>query len=246
MHWILLAAFLTCVAVVWSYYSYFHMTLNYPLSLNPEVWAQFADFIGGLLGPLLTFFSLVFLVHSLNLQRKANTDLREEINRNKKDELVKSFEAHLFNMINSQSNQLENFSLTLNYLGQETTYSGSKAIIELERDIELISEVEVQDSFISEYIEDVDEVDKIFSSIRSFYIIIKLIDEKLSDKNGFNKNFRKEYYATVIGYTDFALIRLILMSIQFVNCAGSNYLKSNLEFKEQIEDFHLSFELYNR
>ncbi|AVH32358.1 hypothetical protein AL475_11055 [Vibrio fluvialis] len=246
MIWVLLAAFISSMGVVFSYYYHFHLTLHYPISQKPEEWAQFASFIGGLLGPILTFFSLIFLVHSLNLQRKANIDLSNQIARNEKNEKLKSFETHLFNMINAQSTQLELFSLEIYKLGTPYQYQGAKAIIELENEIEAISEVQVTDVFISEYLEEVDSLDKIYSSIRAFSLMIKLICDKLSDENGFTLMDRREYYSTVLSYTDFALIRLILMSIQFLDCHPSASLKGNDEFKEQALELGLSFELYNR
>lgn len=246
MIWVLVAALLSSLGVVFSYFYHFHLILRYPISEKPEEWAQFADFIGGMLGPLLTFFSLIFLVHSLNLQRKSNDELKRQIVRNEKTERLKSFETHLFNMINAQTTQLELFALELFRLGVHYDFKGSKAIIELEKEVELISEAEVSDEFIGEYLEEVDSLDKIYSLVRSFSLMIKLIDEKLADENGFSLDERNEYYSTVINYTDFSLIRLIFMSIQFLDCGHSKELRENKEFEQEVIKLNLSFKLYNQ
>ncbi|MFL7025025.1 hypothetical protein [Enterovibrio norvegicus] len=243
--WVI-ATLTICLGTLYFYYWHFTIKLGMGLSEKTSDWAAFADFTGGVLGPILSFISLIFLVHSLNLQRKSNLDLRKQIRDNEINEKVKSFETHLFNMINSQSQLLESFSLLIPKLGVGNTFTGVNAIIELENELELIALVGVDDEFITDYLEDVDQMDKIFSATRVFYIMIKLIEDRLSDKNGFNKDIRCEYYVTVINYTDFALIRLIMMSIQFFNYHSTSYLKNNIEFSDKIHDLGLSYSIYNR
>lgn len=243
--WVI-ATLTVCLGTLYFYYWHFTIKLGMGLSEQTSDWAAFADFTGGVLGPILSFISLIFLVHSLNLQRKSNLDLRKQIQDNEMNEKVKSFETHLFNMINSQSHLLESFALSISKLGLETTFTGANAIIELENEVELITLIGVDDEFISEYLDDIDQMDKIFSATRTFYIMIKLIEDRLSDEHGFSKLIRDEYYVTVINYTDFALIRLIMMSIQFFDFNSTSYLKNNAEFSEKVHELGLSYELYNR
>ncbi|WP_287498866.1 hypothetical protein, partial [Alteromonas sp. AO-Serp] len=44
---------------------------------------------------------------------------------------------------------------------------------------------------------------------RIFYVICKIIEEHLSDSEGFDEKTREKYYQTLIYFTDFALLRLI-------------------------------------
>lgn len=244
INWYVVSAVISSIAVIIFYvYNFFHK-LGYGLSDDPSDWASFSDYIGGILGPFLSFLSLVLLIRSLDLQRAANYELREQIRNTELNEKIKSFESHLFNMINLQSQFLEAFHLRLYRNGQEHNFKGPHAIIELEYIINLISDAQVGNEFISEYLDEVDQVDKIYTSLRSFYIMIKVINDKLSDENGFSSKLRKEYYTTVINYTDFSLLRLIMMGIQFIDCYPVEYLKENTEFKSTIEELGLSYNLY--
>ncbi|ENB2044961.1 hypothetical protein FUB10_001320 [Vibrio alginolyticus] len=253
--WLIVAA-VGSIAVVLVYICYFWLILDFKLSGNVEVWAHFATYAGGLVTPFLTFLSLIFIVKSLDLQRLANLELRAQIKTTEKNEKLKFAENHLFNMINAQAQSVNSFSLSFFEGGERYDYEGSLAIIELEKRIEALSELnvledpalrlDIDDEFISEYIGDADELDKIYSCTRAFYIMIKLIDNKLSDTEGFDRAIREEYFTTVINYTDYALIRLIMMAIQFTDWHPCKYLKSNIEFTSVIENMGLSYELYNR
>ncbi|WP_187984671.1 hypothetical protein [Vibrio metschnikovii] len=246
MVWYIVSALVAALITIVAYAYNFFYKLGYGLSNETSVWANFSSYVGGILGPILSFLSLVLLIRSLDLQRAANNELREQIRKTDLNERHKSFENHLFNMISLQSQFLDSFHLYLYHDGQQLKFDGAHAIIKLEFIVCAITEAQVDDSFISEYIEEIDQLDKIYSSLRSFHIMIKAIDEKLSDANGFNSTLRMEYYKTIINYTDFSLLRLIMMGAQFMDCYPVDYLKNNKEFKSTIEGLGLSFNLYNR
>jgi hypothetical protein len=79
---------------------------------------------------------------------------------------------------------------------------------------------------------------------RTFYNMVKLISEKLSDTNGFAVEDRRSHFLTLINFTDFSLLRLIMMSVQFIECHPSSYLKDNLEFTLVLKEVNLNYELY--
>lgn len=55
----------------------FFYGLNYVLSPNVEDWAHFGTYFSGLLGPVLSFLSIILLVRSIDMQVDANKSLRE-------------------------------------------------------------------------------------------------------------------------------------------------------------------------
>ena len=78
----IIAAAVTIALVVASYVIHFYIFLGYDLSQDTSVWAQFGDFFGGVLNPMLNFLALVLLIKSLSLQNAANASLRKELENN--------------------------------------------------------------------------------------------------------------------------------------------------------------------
>lgn len=66
--------------VVASYVINFYFLLGYGVSQETSTWAEFGDFFGGVLNPVLSFLALVLLIKSLSLQNEANASLRKELN----------------------------------------------------------------------------------------------------------------------------------------------------------------------
>lgn len=234
--------FLSILIVVISYVKNFFGDLSYGLSSDTAVWGQFGDYIGGVLNPLLSFISVVLLIKSLNLQNQANCDLREELRRNERDEKIKSFGVLFFNMIDSQKSLLNNLKIknSANYLSGV----GVDSIIFIENGIEDLRSQEADDARIVEYINDIDVYDGIYSILRAFYISVKMISDKLSDESGFSVCDRRDYFLTLINFTDFAQLRLIIIAIQFIDCPASRYLRENEEFIDFLSDVDLKLDLY--
>ncbi|MCY1459504.1 hypothetical protein D3C76_1648140 [compost metagenome] len=74
--------------------------------------------------------------------------------------------------------------------------------------------------------------------------MVKMISEKLSDSNGFSLDDRASHYLTLINFTDFALLRLVMMSAQFMQFSSTDYLKSNKEFNVVLSETGLNYNLY--
>src|SRR5690554_1438867 len=100
---------IVCSSYVWNFY----FRLNYTISNETGVWGAMGDYVGGLLNPAFSFFSLVLLIKSLRLQNQANLELSNQIKKNEKNEKVRSFEVRLFNMIDSQKESFNSLKIKI-------------------------------------------------------------------------------------------------------------------------------------
>jgi len=237
-------ATLLLITVGFSYTFHFYHKLGYGVSDDPAVWGQLGDYFGGILNPMLSFISLVLLIKSLTLQNQANQDLRIEINNTRKSEKLRSFETQLFNMIDSQRSSLDTFKIEFEENGTLVKKYGPDAIIKIENDIEHLRIESPDIGEATKYLEEIDSTDQIFGVTRVFYNMVKMISEKLSDSNGFSVEDRRSHYLTLINFTDFALLRLVMMSAQFMEYPSTTYLKDNNEFNSILYETGLNYELY--
>jgi hypothetical protein len=74
--------------------------------------------------------------------------------------------------------------------------------------------------------------------------MVMVVTDKLSVSNGFSVEDRKEHFQTLVNFTDFSQLRLILICVQFMDYQSSNYIGSSIEFKEIIETLGMGYELY--
>lgn len=237
------------IAVVSLFYvGNFYFRLGYVVSDSPEAWGQLGDYAGGILNPLLSFISIVLLIKSLALQNDANSDLRDEIRNTRKTERLRSFEAQLFHMIESQRSLFDSLRMEISLNGENVEKFGADAVIAIEDEIIRIRDEfdldQLGDDHIREFLKHVDNTDKIFGVTRIFYNIVKLITDKLSDDNGFEENDRTAHYVTLINFSDFALLRLIMIAVQFMDYHSVEYLKKNSEFSSIVKTMSLGYSLY--
>jgi hypothetical protein len=240
----IIAAAIAISVVVGSYVFKFYITLNYGVSNDSGAWAQLGDYVGGLLNPILGFISLVLLIKSLNLQNEANTDLRKELKNNDKTERIRSFEAQLFNMINSQKSLFDLFKAEFESNNEKSIKFGAEAVIEIENEIEKLRLLPDSDASIKDFLQEIDSTDQVFSVTRVFYIMVKMVSDKLSEQNGFSTEDRTAHINTLINFTDFSLLRLIMISMQFMDYHSVNFLKNDKEFQTVLNDLGLSYNLY--
>lgn len=231
------------VAVVLLYVIKFACILGYGVSADSAIWGQFGDFMGGSLNPILSFISIVLLIKSLNLQNQVNVELREELADNKKTERLRAFSNVFFSMVTSQKSLLESFSVNF-FVDKGPISPGVSTIIQLEEEIEALRDGGSSDADIIQYIDEIDVNDRIFSLLRAFYITVKMVSEKLSDSNGFTIADRQDYLLTLVNFTDFAHLRLIIMAIQFSQYPAATYLRSNPDFIEVLTEVNLTLDLY--
>lgn len=239
----IVVAILLILSVCSSYVLNFYFKLGYMISDKPDAWGQLGDFIGGMINPILSFMSFVFIIKSLNLQNEANLELREEVKSTRKTEKLRSFETQLFHMIGSQRATFESFKVNEVLDDRVLERCEVDAVIAIEAEVQRLR-ADFSDDVVVGYLEVVDPKDKIYGLTRIFYNMVKMISEKLSDSHGFCSEDRKSHYLTLINFTDFALLRLIMMNAQFMDYPSTEYLKNNLEFSSVLDEVGLNYSLY--
>ncbi|HQS59693.1 MAG: hypothetical protein B7Y56_02855 [Gallionellales bacterium 35-53-114] len=233
------------VLVYLTYLAYFYFVLGYEISDDAEKWGQFGDYAGGVLNPFLGFVSIVLLIKSLALQYEANGNLKEEIANTRKTEKLRSFEAFFFNLVSSQRELLNSFKISFSQSSSQTiTLSGVNAIVTIEDQIESMRNSGKTDDDISNFLTTLDSNDQIFGLVRAFYITVSIIFEKLSDLEEFSLEDRKIHFKTLVNLTDFAQLRLIMLSVQFLDYEATRYLRNSVEFKSVVEELGLSYAMY--
>ncbi|MGS0827708.1 hypothetical protein ACVBIO_18055 [Shewanella sp. 0m-8] len=231
-----IAAIGLMVVVVASYVFQFYFNLGYEISEQPSDWVDFGGFFNGLVSPLLSFVSLVLLIQSLNLQNQANTELRVEVQLNHKNEQLRSFETYFFGLIEAQRASFANFKLEFKEEEGVKSLGGVCAIRALEDRIEAFRERNAQDTEIEEMLEKLDQDEHIYNTIRVFYNIVKMITERLSDTNQFDESIRTNQFQTLISFTEFSQLRLVMICMQFMDYPSADYLKNNHEFMTVLTD----------
>lgn len=231
--------------VVASYVINFYFLLGYGVSKETSAWAEFGDFLGGVLNPILSFLALALLIKSLSLQNEANANLRKELNNNERTEKLKSFESLFFNMISFQKELFDSFVVDIiDDGGEVNTLRKVKAVIYIENKVENMRNSGCEKADISQYIDSLDADDQIFGLCRAFYIVVMMVSEKLKNSDGFSTNDRKSHIRTLVNFTDFSQLRLVIICIQFMEYESVKYMRESSEFREVIEEVGLGFNLY--
>lgn len=238
-------AALSLIFVVSAFYFYnFYIKLDYAISGDTAVWGQIGDYFGGILNPILSFISMCLLIKSLRLQNEANESLRKELINSEKTEKIRSFETLFFNMIDSQKMSFGSFNIKITIKSRVVVICGAEAVIKIEENIENLRKQNQNNSQINKYLKKIDSNDQIYGATRIFYITVKMITEKSSDDNGFCEEDRKSHLLTLINFTDYTLLRLIMISIQFMDWHPTKYLINNNEFNAVLKDIGINYDLY--
>jgi hypothetical protein len=228
-----------------TYFIQFGFLLGFEFSEKQDDWAQFGDFIGGTLNPMLSFISILLLIKSLRFQFEANRSLTNELNEGKKTEKFRRYETFFFNMLNNQKSSFGAFFVydMVNYVNPIKLY-GSAAVMFVEDNIQALRDRNIDDKDIIEFVRLEDGDDKFFNEVRIFSVIVKCIDERLSDENGFNSEIRKEQYHTLINFTDYANLRLINLCMQFFDYHAAQYVKNHIELNSVFSELGLKVSPY--
>lgn len=222
-------AIVAILIVALAYLIHFYFLLNYPLSISVDDWSGFGDYFGGILNPILSFIAVVLLIKSLDTQKKANDCLTSQLASAEKSEKLRKFENLFFNLISSQREIYNGLKLNVKIQYKEQELVAEKALFIMDSRIEYLREEGNVDSII-DYVGEVDKEDRIYSLMRAFYLIVRLITDNLSDDNSFDKAERELYFRMIINLTDFTHLRLILIGLLYLDCYPSNYLKEHNEF----------------
>ena len=241
----LIGAALLVVVLTAGFYAYhFNYSLGYGISTETDKWGQFGDYFGGILNPLLSFAALLCLIQSLTLQNQANRDLSAEIKANKQHEKFRTFSLLFFNVIEAQKSQIGSMVIKAEVGSDSSTISGVDAILHLEEKIETLREDGASQADIEIYLDEIDFKDCIFGMLRSFYLAAKLVNDRLSDSEGFSSTDRASHFQTLVNFTDFSQLRLILIAAQFTRGPYANFLTTHPEITQTLELVGLRFDLY--
>jgi hypothetical protein len=223
-HIVLVALGLVIVTWLGYWINFGHMGL----SGKNDDWAQFGDFVGGTLNPILTFLTIVILIHSLKIQK-------DDSEKTKKFEKIRSFESHFFNMIETQKSLFNDLKINFGSNASPDIKTSGAAALQIEDVVINLKEAGNNLSRIRHAIETIDSEDAIYTTIRTFAVVVNLIDKKLTTEEGFTEQERLDYYEILINYTDYSLFKLLLISIKYLDNAQVLRIKANKEFSKSIE-----------
>ena len=227
------------IAIVWLvYYWFFGINLGYKISENPNDWAIFANYLSGTLTPVLTFFSIVLLIRSLRIQLAANNTLEDEVKRQKKADQLSIFELRLFKAIDSQNSLFKDLELVFDKDEHKVVKIAGNAVDALEDHLQSLkgkSSITAEDI---EYAitENIDTQGHMFSILRKFYVGVKLIDIQLTTDRGFSELDKKEYLELLINFSDFELLRLIMIGMKYCKYSMAISLAENIQLRSALKE----------
>ena len=205
---VFILALLAFCGVFIVYFLWFKAWLNFHLSKNPEVWGQFGDFVGGVLNPILSFITVVILIITTIYQQK-------QYENSEKRELNKRFDDRFYGMISYQRDLVANFKLAL----PGNSDAGVKDAITYAEDVFFNTNDH-------SYINSQGFKEAIFPVARTFYILIKMIDESSEDE--VSENIASKYYEWLVNLSDYHFLRLVFFcSFYYDGISSFDYIKSN-------------------
>jgi len=195
------------------------------LSNNKGDWGTFGDFVGGVLNPLLTFITIVMLINSLKLQREANLQLIKDEKRQEKEIVSKRFEDTFYNLISSEREEFNSFSIVLN----DVEYKSYKAVEQIERAVwdyiharkSNAGNCDVKE--VRDFIQDMDNNSSmsIFSLVRCVYVVFKVVKEKCPEEH------RGYYLDIFVNMMPVKLVNLVSLLSVYMNWKSISYINSN-------------------
>ena len=221
--WKIITLSLIVILIVWGGY-YLNFGLEGQISKKTDVWGQFGDYVGGVLNPILSFISIYLLINSLSLQREANASLVKEVNRQESLENYKKFETRFFHLIESLEKTFSRFGICIGDVDGEEDgitekYNSGAAVTYIEDSLVVLVEEKINKDRIKEWLAEIDSDDCLFSIVRIFYLIVKLINE-----SGYEKD---DYYEILINLTDLKLITLVAIACSYFDWEIVEYINSS-------------------
>lgn len=243
---ILWAAPLIALAIICAYAFNFS---NIPISKASADWGTLGDYFGGLLNPILSFLSLIYLIKTIKLQQDANLRLIEDIEHQKTLAIKAEFDSKFHNLMNAQRQLLSDFEITphINYNHPKTKKPPARMkSLEAIAYIENLAFgwVEQNDNIfdIKHKIEKIDPTESIYSLTRRFSLIISMIDEHPYEQD------KNSYYNMAIKLTEFKLLCLICIycAIFKEQAHCQSIIKSGIFEKYDLTEYYLHFAKHGR
>ncbi|MDC5297797.1 hypothetical protein OHW83_07970 [Acinetobacter baumannii] len=224
------------------YFLWFGVYLESSLARQPDIWGQMGDFFGGVMNPLLTFLTVILLISSINHQSSANEALVSQIKMMEKNEKLKTFENLFFHLVQSQQNLYSKFKITIVKENEKYDIFTIQAVDKIETFFQEEKEHKGYEELKNIY-KQLDKNYGIYDLLRAFSVVVNLIKDQLSDKNGFKSSDRIFYYEKLINLTEFANLRLICTALQFQNKTGAGLKLQDEEFQKVCQK--LNFKVNN-
>lgn len=217
-------AFLVILVTWLIYFSKFDPFNGFPI--DKSEWGTFGDFVGGVTNPILTFFTMIMLIKSINLQKEANESIikqnkhmLEDSERQKEMDDLRSFESSFYSLAAVSRREFD--ALQINGRNKKK-YTDANAVVYLEKYLinacKSNNAEELKEMF-SRF--DTDSSMAIFSAVRSFYILFKFTNESCPEKY-------KERYYEIANYT---------MPIKFLHLVCLAYVFGDWKITKDFENY---------
>lgn len=152
--------------------------------------------MGGVLNPILSFISICLLIRSVTLQVQSNSTLKQEIKRQELLEDYKKFEVRFFCLIESQDSNYNKLRIVIGNGAdnddeskggrpknlQFIEYRSNNAITFIDDNLSILVRAGIEKKRIIAWLESLDVDDHFFSLVRRFYLLVKLIDDKVESE----------------------------------------------------------------
>ncbi|EET5408709.1 TPA: hypothetical protein ACHLIF_005425, partial [Escherichia coli] len=119
------------ISVTWLIYFFNFDPLN-GFPIDKSEWGTFGDFVGGVTNPILTFFTMIMLIKSINLQKEANISIikqnlhmHEVSERQKEIDDLRSFESSFYSLAEVSRREFDALRITGR---NKKNYSASDAV----------------------------------------------------------------------------------------------------------------------
>ncbi len=213
------------ISVTWLIYFFNFDPLN-GFPIDKSEWGTFGDFVGGVTNPILTFFTMIMLIKSINLQKEANISIikqnlhmHEVSKRQMEIDDLRSFESSFYSLAAVSRREFD--ALTISGVNKKN-YSAADAVTYLEG--YMINYCKSKNS--EELCEQFSSFDNkssmaIFSAARSFYILFKFTNESCPENH-------KERYYEIANYT---------MPIKFLHLVCLAYVFTDWKIIKDFENF---------
>ncbi|EOI3539354.1 hypothetical protein QLY38_03650 [Cronobacter sakazakii] len=206
------------------YFSNFNPLNGFPI--DKSEWGTFGDFVGGVTNPILTFFTMLMLIKSINLQKdandsiiKQNTHMHEVSERQKEMDDLRSFESSFYSLAEVSRKEFD----ALKIIGRNKKfYIAADAVVYLEGYMISSCRYQNAEALRSQFSRfDTDSCMAIFSAVRSFYILFKFTNESCPEKY-------KDRYYEIANY---------IMPIKFLHLVCLAYVFGDWKISKDFEKY---------
>lgn len=110
-----------CIVFLIAGVTIFMMHRNYDAGqeIASDVWGQFGDFIGGILGTFIAYIGIRLLVETLSAQREANDTASESLDENKKVYILQQFDGNFNTLLKLYEETIESYAKDPTKRGRE-------------------------------------------------------------------------------------------------------------------------------